>query len=119
MANGIDVVVKLDEAKINSKVNNDRFGTFVSHEWHRLINPYTPRDTGELMRKVEELPFELHYTQKYASKMYYGISDSGKPFKYQRKNPCSTDHWDVKAAKAGQREKLYRTLNAALKSGRF
>ena len=44
---------------------------------------------------------------------------SGRPLKYQKENPYSTDHWDEKAAKAGQLDKLYRTLNDGLSSGQF
>ena len=38
---------------------------------------------------------------------------------FQKKNPYSTYEWDIAAEKAGQKDKLYRTLNNALQSGRF
>ena len=42
----MEVKIDLNEPKIIKKVTNDRFGLFVSNEWKRLIDPYTPRDTG-------------------------------------------------------------------------
>ena len=45
----MSLTLNLNDKGIAQKVNNDRFGLLVSHEWKRLINPYTPRDTGALM----------------------------------------------------------------------
>ena len=110
--------IDLNEPKILAKVNGDPFGLLVSNEWKRLIDPYTPRDTGVLMgitgQTVDILPFKLHYKSKYAERVYYG-SDMN----FQKKNPYSTYKWDISAEKAGQKDKLYRTLNNALQSGRF
>ena len=106
----MNIRIYLDKQKIEGKVTNDKTGLFISHEWHKLINPYTPRDTGELMENVDELPFKLHYKQNYARKMY-----DGGNFHYRRINPYSTDHWDIKAAEAGQLDKLYREINKYLR----
>ena len=106
--------IDLNEPQIRKKVTSERFGLLVSHEWRRLLNPYTPRDTGMLEQNVDELPFKLHYKQPYAVYVY-----NGEDMNFQHKNPYSTDHWDIKAAQAGQTDKLYRTLNTALQSGRF
>ena len=114
----MNVRIDLNEPKILAKVQNDRFGLLVSNEWKRLIDPYTPRDTGALMgitgQTVDIQPFKLHYKSKYAERVYYG-SDMN----FQKKNPYSTYEWDIAAEKAGQKDKLYRTLNNALQSGRF
>ena len=110
--------IDLNEPKILAKVNGDPFGLLVSNEWKRLIDPYTPRDTGVLMgitgHTVDILPFKLHYKSKYAESVYYGYH-----MNFQKKNPYSTYEWDIAAEKAGQKDKLYRTLNNALQSGRF
>ena len=119
----MNVDVKFDKKKIEQKVTNDKFGLFVSNEWKRLIDPYTPRDTGVLMgvtgQTVDIQPFKLHYKSKYAEIVY----ENSKGFKFitqgSGRNPCATDHWDIKAAQCGQLNKLYRTLNNALKSGKF
>ena len=114
----MEIKIDLNEPKILEKVTSDRFGLFVSNEWKRLIDPYTPRDTGVLMgitgQTVDIQPFKLHYKSKYAKYVYYG-SDMN----FQKKNPYSTYEWDKAAEKAGQKDKLYRTLNNALQSGRF
>ena len=63
---------------------------------------------------VDIQPFKLHYKSKYAEHVYYG-SDMN----FQNKNPYSTYEWDKAAENEGQKDKLYRTLNNALQSGRF
>lgn len=104
--------LELNEPQIHEKAENDRFGLLVSNEWKRLIDPYTPRDTGILQETARKYPWEIHYIQKYASAVY-----DGSHMKFQKNNPYSTYEWDVKAAQSGQLNKLYRTLNNALKSG--
>ena len=106
--------VDLNEPRIRKKVTNDRFGLLVSNEWKRLIDPYTPRDTGTMQGSARVQPWKIHYTAKYSEYVYY-MSNA----KFQKKNPYSTYEWDKAAEKAGQKDKLYRTLNNALQSGRF
>ena len=106
--------IDLNEPKILAKVQNDRFGLLVSNEWKRLIDPYTPRDTGTMQGSARVQPWKIHYTAKYSEYVYY-MSNA----KFQKKNPYSTYEWDIAAEKAGQKDKLYRTLNNALQSGRF
>ena len=140
----MNVRIELNEPKILNKVTNDRFGLFVANEWKRLINPYTPKDSGILIQSAKIAPWQIEYIQPYSAYMYYGQLyvdpkynvgafyspgfgywsrpgikkvPSGKPLQYQKNNPYSTDHWDVKAEQAGQKQKLYRTINAALRSG--
>ena len=97
------------------------------------------------MESVIYRPWEIEYFQPWSAYTYFGeiyvdpvtgasgfLTDegwfsrkgvkkvpSGRMMQYQKKNPYSTDHWDIKAAEAGQLNKLYRTLNNATKSGRF
>ena len=110
--------IDLNEPRIREKVTSDRFGLLVSNEWKRLIDPYTPRDTGVLMgitgQTVDIQPFKLHYKSKYAERVYYGYD-----MNFQKKNPYSTYEWDKAAANAGQLDKLTRTLNNALQSGQY
>lgn len=116
----MNVRIDLNEPQILAKVQNDRFGLFVSNEWKRLIDPYTPRDTGTMQDKAKIRPWEIVYDAKaengksYASAVYYGYG-----FKFKKKNPYSTYEWDKAAANAGQLDKLTRTLNNALQSGQF
>ena len=112
--------IDLNEPRIREKVTSDRFGRLVSLEWKRLIDPYTPRDTGTLQDTAKKEPWRIIYDAKsssgksYASAVYYGTD-----MRFQKKNPYSTYEWDIAAEKAGQKDKLYRTLNNALQSGRF
>jgi hypothetical protein len=114
----MNVRINLNQSKILKKVTNDKFGKTVSVEWKRLIDPYTPRDTGALMgeagQTVKILPFELHYKSKYASRVYYG-----EDMKFQKINPYSTHHWDVAAENAGQKDKLYRVINSKLRNAQI
>jgi hypothetical protein len=114
----MDIRIDLNEPRILEKVQSNRFGLLVSNEWKRLIDPYTPRDTGVLMgitgQTVDIQPFKLHYKSKYAERVYYGSN-----MNFQKKNPYSTYEWDIKASESGQLDKLYRTLNNALQSGQF
>ena len=106
--------IDLNEPRIREKVTSDRFGLLVSNEWKRLIDPYTPRDTGTMQDTATLNSWQIHYKTKYATRIYYG-----EDFTFQKKNPYSTYEWDIAAEKAGQKDKLYRTLNNALQSGRF
>ena len=113
--------IDLNEPKIREKVTNDRFGKLVSNEWKRLIDPYTPRDTGTMQDTAQIQPWKIIYRgartkngKYYADYVYYGYD-----MNFQKKNPYSTYEWDIAAEKAGQKDKLYRTLNNALQSGRF
>ena len=108
----MSIRVELNEQQIVKKVTNDKFGLLAATEWKRLIDPYTPRDTGMLEGNVALRPFEIHYQSPYSIYDYYG---TGKTF--QKKNPYSTDHWDRAAEGAGQKDKLCRILNSALGSG--
>ena len=119
----MDIRIDLNEPRILEKVTSNRFGTLVSNEWKKLIDPYTPRDTGVLMgitgQMVDIKPFALHYKAKYAEIVYY--NPRGVTFITQGsgRNPYATDHWDIKAEAAGQKDKLIRKLNNALSSGQF
>ena len=106
--------IDLNEPRIREKVTIDRFGLLVSNEWKRLIDPYTPRDTGTMQNTAKLYPNKIHYIQPYSARIYYG-----KEFNFQKKNPYSTYEWDKAAANAGQLDKLTRTLNNALQSGQY
>lgn len=110
----MNVWIDLNEPKILEKVQNDRFGLFVSNEWKRLIDPYTPRDTGTMQDTAKIYPWKIHYIQPYSARVY-----SGRDFNFQHKNPYSTFEWDKAAANAGQLDKLTRTINNGLRSGQY
>lgn len=111
--------VELDESKIIRKVTNDEFGLLVAKTWRDLIDPFVPYRTGQLAgvegTTVQVSPWEIWYKMKYAEYVYYS---KGWDFS-KNMHESATDHWDIAAEKAGQKDKLYRTLNNALQSGRF
>jgi hypothetical protein len=119
----MSIQININDRSILQKVTNDKFGLFVSKEWKRLIDPYTPRDTGALMgitgQTVDIKPFELHYKVPYAEKVYYNFEGVKFITAGSGRNPYATDHWDTKAEQAGQKDKLIRTINSALQSGNF
>lgn len=141
--NNVKAVVALKRQQILNKVENDRFGVWLAKEWYRLIRPYTPYRDGLLELAVSFAPFEFTYWQPYAHYVYNGeayvdpdydvcgfTNDGGETFfsrKYVKKipggfdlnyrtdmNPYATDHWDQKAAKAGQKDKLGRAATKYL-----
>ena len=111
--------VEIDESKIIRKVTNDEFGLLVAKTWRDLIDPFVPYRTGQLAgvegTTVQVSPWEIWYKMKYAEYVYYS---KGWDFS-KNMHKSATDHWDIAAEKAGQKNKLYRTLNNALQSGRF
>lgn len=115
--------IDLNEPRIREKVTSDRFGLLVSNEWKRLIDPYTPRDTGVLMGitgpTVDLQPWKIWYKSNYSEVVYYNRRGVTFITQGSGRNPYATQEWDIAAEKAGQKDKLYRTLNNALQSGRF
>lgn len=140
----IETKVELNMPRILNKVENDKFGLFLAHEWKRLINPYTPHRDGNLERNVAYRPFEIEYLSPYSHYQYHGVvyvdplyqvggftNDGGitwfsrpgvkkiattRPLNYLKEhNPMATSYWDIAAAKAGQKDKLIRAANLYLK----
>lgn len=110
----MNIKIELDEPNIIRKVTNDRFGLLAASECKRVYDPYTPRDTGILEQTAQVRPFEIYYGVPYAEAVYYGYD-----MNFQHKNPYSTYEWDKAAQRAGQIDKVCRTLTAALQSGQY
>lgn len=109
--------VDLNEPKILNKVTNDTFGLYATQQWKKLINPYTPRDTGRTEETADVQPWRIIYNpvdpdtgEHYAYSIYHGIF-----MRFQKThNPYATHHWDSVAEQAGKKTDLYRELNAYL-----
>lgn len=102
--------IYLNRPQIFEKVQNERFGKFVAKEWRRLLSPFTPRREGTLERTAKIHPFEIEYTQSYAIYVY-----NGEHYNFRRDvNPYATYEWDKAAEKAGQKEKLIKSINEYL-----
>ncbi len=94
--------LKLDTSAIAGKLtHNNKVGTFLASEWHKLISPFTPKQTGNLIEGKIIKPYAIQYTAQYANKMYFG-----KTFNFRKdKNPKATSFWSEKA-EATQKYKL-------------
>jgi hypothetical protein len=118
----MDILIEVEKIEINTpeiiaRLNSDKAGLFISDQWKNLIDPYVPRDTGNLMRNVDTLPFALHYKEPYASDVYYNVYGVTFIRQGSGRNPYATQEWDIAAAEAGQLAKLYTNINKALRKG--
>ncbi len=131
--------VQINDREVLKKIEGDDLGKFASHEWKRIINPYTPHRTGNLERNVEYKPWEFIYLSPHGLYVYNGSLfvdpkykvggftndggityfsrpgikkiNSGKPLNYSKEhNPKATKEWD----KAAIRDKKDRTLARAM-----
>lgn len=72
MANVV-VIDNVNIAKYSDRLENDRgLWTFAANEWYRLLEQYTPMDTGTLFKSVLIEPKEIHYVMEYAPAVYKG-----------------------------------------------
>lgn len=137
------------ETKINvpetvKQVRDPTFWKYAASEWHRLITPYTPMETGTLSESVEikgeKGNGSIEYTAPYAHYQYEGKvmgpsfynpdfgfwSPPGKPKHYtgaslkysKEKHPLASAKWD-KAAEPTQKPKLIRAMQGYIDSGRL
>lgn len=107
----MNIKIVIDDAKVLAKVKNPEIGLFTSHEWKRLLNPYTPRNTGMLEQNVTYGPYWIRYNQEYAVYVYYGDR-----MNFQKKNPLACAHWDRAAAAAGQAQLLADSISKKIRS---
>lgn len=93
-------------------------------------NYYAPQDTGILIKssynfsEVEKTKLIIrwgtnaNWSVPYARRLYYGISPSGKPYKFSRDhNPNATKMWARKAEEQ-KGEQWRRQFQALLKGGK-
>jgi hypothetical protein len=133
----LTIINKLNIPNILSRFDDDKLWEFGALEWHKLISPYTPMQTGTLFESVTIRPKEIEYKQPYAHYMYHGILMvdpdtrssyakkgakkvyTSKQLKYQKdKHPLATKEWD-KAAQPTQGPKLVNAMQGYINSGRL
>lgn len=112
------VTVKTDmsgvEKKIKLMLGNRKVGMFVASTFERGMNKYVPMDTGMLAQNVVSQPFEVHYNQTYAEKIY-----NGTHIKFNKeKHPLATAEWD-KAFYNANKESIARQISAYLEKGNY
>lgn len=131
MATGVTVVDNVNIAKYSDKLENDKgLWTFAANTWYKLLEPYTPMDTGKLFGSVlisdsptkiirglnGEVtvtiePKQIHYVMEYAPAVYKG--DHMNFQKIHHKWACA--RWD-KVAMPTQGPKLVRSLEKYIKA---
>ena len=108
MAGNIIVQIKnkINAAVIAHRVNTDPgLWTFAANTWYKLMEPWTPFDTGLLMDEVLIEPKQIYYVMNYATYVYHGDHMN---FQTQH-HPLACSHWD-KAAEPTQLPKLKQAM---------
>ncbi|MBO5060240.1 MAG: hypothetical protein J6C82_04935 [Clostridia bacterium] len=127
-----------------AKVRDKTFWLFAANEYHRLVSPYVPFQSGNLDETVNitstETGGENEYISPYAHYIYegkamgptyyapdYGFwSPPGQKKHYtgekleisKSRHPLASDHWD-KAAEPTQKPKLIDSMQGYVNSGRL
>lgn len=131
----LKVKTTINSDKLLSKVRSDAFWQYSTGEWHKLISPYTPMETGITSESVEVRPKEIEYKAPQAHYLYKGklMIDPETGSSYARKDakkvyadkdldlkhnkhPLSSKEWD-KAAEPLQKPKLIKAMKKFLKRG--
>lgn len=103
----------IDVDGLVKKTQDPQFRKYAHEEWHRLVKPYVPRDTGALYENVEIDENGIEYKEPYAGIVYDGHFNFRKD-----KAPKSSRQWD-KAAEATQKPKLVSSLQQYIDSGKL
>lgn len=100
------VIDNVNIAKYSDRLENDKgLWTFAANTWYKLLEQYTPMDTGTLFKSVLIEPKEIHYVMEYAPKVYKG--DHMRFQKTHHAMACA--RWD-QAARPTQGPKLVRSI---------
>ena len=103
---GIEIIDRVDITKYSDRLENDKgLWTFAADTWYKLMEPYTPMDTGTLFMSVLIEPKQIHYVMEYAPAVYKG--DHMHFQKIHHMLACA--RWD-QAAKPTQGPKLVRAI---------
>lgn len=139
---GVSVHVNIDVEGTVAKVRDPAFWKFAATEYHKLLSPYVPFETGTLDETVRYNAgsgnSEIEYYAPFAHYIYEGLamgpsyysegygfwSPPGQPKHYTGKplaiktsgHPKATAHWD-EAAEATQKPKLIQALQVYIDSG--
>lgn len=130
----ISVDIKVDMATPVVQIITDDFYQAIATEWKKLIDPYTPRNTGQLEDSAVVKngniiydPVDPETGKHYARDVYYpmaGITIHRLPEKptappwsgstRHERNPYSSTKWDEVAVQSGKLTELYRIINNQL-----
>ena len=106
------VVDNVNISKYADRLDNDNgLWTFAANTWYKLMEQYTPMDTGTLFKSVLIAPKEIHYVMDYAIPVY-----NGDHMNFQKTHHLlASAHWD-KAAMPTQGPKLVKSLDNYIKA---
>lgn len=102
----------INPTKIVAKITDSKKLWKTAHaEWWRLISPYTPFQTGNLMSKVSINSERIKYKSPYAHHAYMGENLDFR----KDKHPLASARWS-EAATPSQLPKLAETLRNYIRS---
>ena len=144
MGFNLKIESRIDVPGTLKKVRDKPFWTYAANEYHRLLSPYVPFETGTLDETVKikssELEGEIDYYAPYAHYIYEGKamgptfyspdfgfwSPPGEKKSYtgasleisKARHPLASSKWD-KAAEPVQKPKLIDAMQGYIDSGRL
>ena len=62
--------VRIDAQELVQKLRSDGLWLHAAQTWHRLYEPYVPRDTGRLYADVLSSPGQIEHRAPYAAYVY-------------------------------------------------
>lgn len=68
----LKLINRIDLKPTVKKLESDELWLYAAQEWKRIISPYVPRRTGQLMQNVQVKPNEIIYKSPYAAYLYGG-----------------------------------------------
>ena len=101
--------VRIDEQGIAEKLRSDGLWLHAAQAWHRLYEPYVPRDTGRLYGDVRISPGQIEHLAPYAAYVYGGSFSAGS-------GGAASRAWD-RAAEPTQKPKLVAAMQAYVDAG--
>ena len=101
--------VRIDEQGIAEKLRSDGLWLHAAQTWHRLYEPYVPRDTGRLYGDVRISPGQIEHLAPYAAYVYGGSFSAGS-------GGAASRAWD-RAAEPTQKPKLVAAMQAYVDAG--
>ena len=101
--------MRIDEQGIAEKLRSDGLWLHAAQTWHRLYEPYVPRDTGRLYGDVRISPGQIEHLAPYAAYVYGGSFSAGS-------GGAASRAWD-RAAEPTQKPKLVAAMQAYVDAG--
>ena len=99
----------IDAGRLAEELRSDGLWLHAARQWHRLYEPYVPRDTGRLYQEVRISPGQIEHTAPYAAYVYSGSFASGT-------GGAASRAWD-RAAEPVEKPKLIAAMQEYVDMG--